>query len=569
MRDDTRRLICKRIEALEKGFRQNIGLIGPQGFGKSSILQDVYSQFSKIKTFIPIYVNVRYLGFENFVDSWCGSILTGLFAGQQNQPYSNLPSLLQAADPIVPQTVAKIRQLKKVIRREKNTASIRELFSITGFLAEESGKKVILMIDEFQELQKLPTQDPFAVLGREIMVEKDTLYLVSSSSPIKANEIFHDKLSMLFGNFEVIELAPFGFERTALYLDNAMPGITFSRDQKSFMIRLTNGHPRYLQIITERIRESLNRQENRELEFSMDVSINVPKGKFIQAFHRELIDEGGRLYHFMNQKMLACRGIAKDYSPYLNAMLAITHGKRKTLAIAAHIEKKLSETKKILQRLMNEELIEKKGSFYTIEDTLFRFWLKEVFEAQSHIFEPSGRLLSEHLQNALLRQYEYSEIQNRKDLSVHLGRLFKEFRNDVLEVDHKKIRFPQFSEIAVHPDHGRNFPILAKGEKMRWICQVSRERVTEDDVVSFLDETKRFKKGTKKRMMFTLSGIDQNAKLLAQTSKIQLWDLRELNLMLDLYDLPKIIMLDQCVEAKKSSCPPKTKKTSVAVAINS
>ena len=40
-----------------------------------------------------------------------------------------------------------------------------------------------------------------------------------------------------------------------------------------------------------------------------------------------------------------------------------------------------------------------------------------------------------------------------------------------------------------------------------------------------------------------LHGIEQNAKLLAQEAKIQLWSLRDFNALLDLYDLPKMIPL--------------------------
>ena len=45
-----------------------------------------------------------------------------------------------------------------------------------------------------------------------------------------------------------------------------------------------------------------------------------------------------------------------------------------------------------------------------------------------------------------------------------------------------------------------------------------------------------------RKVLIVLGGIDQNAKLIAQEAKMQLWDLRVLNGLLDLYDLPKIIL---------------------------
>ena len=54
-------------------------------------------------------------------------------------------------------------------------------------------------------------------------------------------------------------------------------------------------------------------------------------------------------------------------------------------------------------------------------------------------------------------------------------------------------------------------------------------------------DTKRLFK-IQRKVLIVLGGIDQNAKLIAQEAKMQLWDLRILNGLLDLYDLPRIIL---------------------------
>ncbi len=52
--------------------------------------------------------------------------------------------------------------------------------------------------------------------------------------------------------------------------------------------------------------------------------------------------------------------------------------------------------------------------------------------------------------------------------------------------------------------------------------------------------------------MIILAGIDQNAKLIAQEAKIQLWGLRSFNMLLDLYDQPKMILLPKKEENETS-----------------
>jgi len=63
--------------------------------------------------------------------------------------------------------------------------------------------------------------------------------------------------------------------------------------------------------------------------------------------------------------------------------------------------------------------------------------------------------------------------------------------------------------------------------------------------MAFLDEIKRSRTRVKERLLITLRGIDQNARLMAQNGKIQILGLRDLNVLLELYDLPKIMILEE------------------------
>ena len=148
-----------------------------------------------------------------------------------------------------------------------------------------------IMIDEFQDLASLPASDPFALLGREVMVGKNILYIASSSKPRQAREIFHDKLSMLFGNFEIIELKPYDSEQILHFWKAKFPDKRFSDAQKRFLIRFANGTPAYLELLADQ----LDRLLKSEVSFWSDVEDKV----FLQAFFNELFDPRGRIsLHF-------------------------------------------------------------------------------------------------------------------------------------------------------------------------------------------------------------------------------------------------------------------------------
>lgn len=533
MRDILRMRIEKRIEAHQKGYRQNVGLIGRAGLGKTRLLAELYRSLSLPSSQISVYIDARAVDYEHFAERWLGALLVGLLKSLAQEVPATFQGLLAAAG-LVPKTAERIRHLKKLMRQEKTASSVRGLFSIPNLLAEETGKKVILMIDNFQALEALPVPDPFGILGKEIMVDKNVLYLVTSSSPARAREIFREKLSLLFGNFEVIELAPLGFEETADFLGKQLEGRSLTGSQKRFFMRMTDGIPLYLELLTEGLRPRLSENPR-----------DVPSEEIVEVFHHELFSRKGRLYSLFENRLEAFRRLAKESSSCLKALVAISCGRRRVSAIAAAIGKKTRETQKILQRLAQEGGVTPCGSFYLLEDPLFRFWLREVFQKLQESYGPDPSLRSRGLLQALSTEMAAAETEETVDITGRVEALFKEFHNDVIEMDERKWRCPQFSEIVFRPTNGRFFPLLARGSKERWLCQVTRERVCEEDLHLFLDEWKRMRRKVGRRILIALGGIDQNAKLVAQEAGIQLWDLRFFNALLDLYDLPKIILLSE------------------------
>ncbi|MBI3307412.1 MAG: hypothetical protein HYZ84_06390 [Candidatus Omnitrophica bacterium] len=533
LRDPIRAKIQKRIEDLQKGYRQNVGLIARSGLGKTHLLLSIYRSSLGISNLIPVYLPADILGFDHFAECWIGALVSGLFVSQSVPYPKNFASLLQAAEPIIPRTLEKIRHFKKMMRHEKNAACLKELFSLSTVLAEETGKKILFILDEFHALQALPAQDPFSLLGREIMVGKNTLYLVASSTPERAREIFREKLSMLFGNFEVIEIKPLSFDETAEFLTERLPGVSWTEMQKKFFIRMTDGNPDYLSLLTEQIFRLLPSDFDGHLSFD----------HIKEAFTRELFNRRGRIALTFENRLDSCALMIKDPYPYIGALLAISSGRKKLLGVSTFIQKTAGETKAVLQRLVQEDIIAKRGSFYILEDPLFRFWLNHVYSKRHSNYSPDEESLNQDLRQSLSEEFYAMENEDRIDITARVEMLFKEFRNDMVELNDKKVRCPHFSEIAFRPTNGRVFPLHARTSKARWFCQIARERVVEEDVGIFLEELKRIRKNVQRKIFVTLGGIDQNAKLMAQQANIQLWDLRSFNALLELYGLPKMILM--------------------------
>ena len=82
-REDVLQTLKKRSDAFQKGYRQNIGIVGEPFTGKSSILAQFLRQFSSPNV-ISILIRVQEVdSFQAFFQKWLGAYCAD---GNQTQP---------------------------------------------------------------------------------------------------------------------------------------------------------------------------------------------------------------------------------------------------------------------------------------------------------------------------------------------------------------------------------------------------------------------------------------------------------------------------------------------------
>ncbi len=530
-RRDVLERLTKRLRAFESGYRHNVGLIGPAWVGKSSIL----AQFLKIersKNTIPIFIRIEETdSFQAFSRKWLGSILYAYQRYLELAPPKDYQTLIKQMKRRLPHVLKRMRTARRLADSGQFDSSYREHLALLATLAQESGKKILLVMDEFDRIANLPLSDPFSQLGKEVMVQKDAMFIVSSSKPDEARYIFQEKLSLLFSNFEPIELGNLNFDEGESWIAERLGAAFQDRFLRRVLLGITNAHPYYLDILIKRLESLLATREQKQ----------VTKVLLAQAFEEELFSHQGTLYqHFLMQVFQLTRN--RFNVVYADVLLSIALGKKKISQVAKFLEKPADEVKKILQRLLHDRFVEKKGVFFAVPDSLYRFWLQEVYYLKRASFDLDLTDTRQAFRKSIERTFEFFAKEDSKDVSRRIEELFRQFGNEIVELGRKKIKCPRFSDVQFKPTNGRVFPVVAKNQNTKWMFQIVRERAREEDVRLFLDDMNKLKSTVQKKVMITLRGVELNAKLLAQESKIQLWDLRELNALLDLYNQPKLIL---------------------------
>lgn len=522
-------LLEKRLEAFQKGYRQNVGIIGPPFIGKSTLVQTFLRSAAQTEI-IPIFFSCQeFDSFERFSERWMSELLFGFHHAFQKPLPKNFQFLIRSLKGTIPKTLQRMRSVRKLVFKRRYDHAFQELLSLSSLLYQECSRKIVMILDDFDRLSELALKDPFHDLGKEIMIQKETMFVVTSSRPSRSFSIFREKLSLLFGNFEVIELGPFDFEESRELIDESLPERNLEGVLKHFLIRMTDGHPYYLDLLLDRLKRCAAGTEltNREV--------------VIEALTQELYEARGMLYqHFQSRLYRLAQG--RPWPLFADVLLAIALGHKKLSQIGRFLNQKGGDVKKISERLLNSEIIEKHGSLFQIPDPLFRFWLGKIYHRERFLIERVPVANIQCFRSDVSQAIDESLLGDKQELPKMIEELFLKFRNDIVELNKRKFKCPQFTEVFSRPNNGRVFPVFARNTHTRWLCQVLSGPVVEDDIHTFLQDLKRLRGVIHKRLIVGLRGIDLNAKLLAQEAKIQYLDLRNFNFLLDLYGKPKLVI---------------------------
>jgi AAA+ ATPase superfamily predicted ATPase len=529
-RKEVSALLEKRLESFLKGYRQNVGIIGQPLIGKTSVVRFFLNRISNHNEIIPVFFSCQeFDSFERFSEKWMGEILFA-FQTALGQPFpENVQTLLRANKSAIPKTMARMKLVKRLVLKKRYDQAYQELLSLSGIMQQESGRKVLMILDEFDRLSELGLKDPFSNFGKEMMVQKETMFLVTTSRPERGLAIFREKLSLLFANFEIVKLGPFDFDECREFMNSHFLLSRFSEALRRFVIRMTNGCPYYLEVLASRLERC-----------AFEAHLNDRK-LLIEAFKQELDSPDGVLNHYFQGRIYeSAQG--KPWPFFADVLTALALGYKKLFQTARFLKVKSTDLKKAFDRLVLMEMVEKHGSFYHVPDPLFRFWLEQVcyrrrfltcrspIAGAKRFEEEADEIMEEHIR------------EDQEELPKRMSQLLLKFQNDSVELNGKKFGCPHFTEVAFRPNNGRVFPVYAKNGSARWLCQILSNPVTEEDVRTFCQDLKHYKFPIQKKLVVGLRGIDLNAKLLAQEAKIQYLDLKTLNVLLDLYDKPKLVV---------------------------
>jgi hypothetical protein len=531
-RQEVMDLLRKRVLALKDGYRQNVALTGQSLAGKSSILHH-FLYAIKEEDLVPVYVEVVKEPFRTFANKFVATLLYNALVKRGIAASDDMGSLVEASSRALPRTYAAIKHINSSIDKGELDEAYLQLLGLTSVLKAETGISCIVILDEFDNLEFLGIKNPFLNFGKVIMIQKDTMYMVSSSRNEAIKKILSEKLSLLFGNFEIVRISGFDSTTALSFLETRLADFELEDGIKEFLVSFTEGNPFYLDKFVSRLKDGAISR----------MSTCIDSDAVIGAILDLVYNSNGVIHQYLFSYLLESLD-SRHREWHLSILASIANGRNRREEVSRAIRAtKRSEVSKGLAALTSLGILTRSGVFYRIGDGMLRFWLKQVYERRREMLVDSVLSKADIFSREIRAYLEDFREAAKKDTVTTLRELFDRFSNELVQIDSKYSRLPHFTktETRTFPD-GKPF-VAASFRGKSWVVAPYEHDVSENDIVDYIRNVKALDWQISNKVIIHLRNMDSNAKLLAKELKITLWDLATTNMLLEAYGKRPMVIL--------------------------
>ena len=524
-------LLKKRVLDLKEGYRQNVALFGNRYIGKTTILRQFLANLDE--EIAVVYIDVENKDFRSFLDQFVGSLLCNYSRHRKLPLYEDVVLLLESVQESIPHTVSVIRKIYKDYHAKKLSTSFHGLLALPEIFTNETGRVCVLVLDEFHRLEEVTVPNAFAHLGKKIMTQKKCLYVVTSSHPQQAKKILLEKLSLLFGNFEMISVDPIDPQTSRQFIEETLQGIIIKEPLRDFLVDFTGGYPLYLHLICNEL-----------------VSLSVLHGQdevFIpalaQAVENTIFNRWGlisRHFELMVQELAAGKG--NQIIPAF--LMSLANDKHKADDLCAELGFKKNQVAGKINRLKEEGVIFKNGNFYYFRDKLLKYWVKYIFQPRLKDMGGDPQQRRERFHQEFQSCVENFNATSAKDLPLRIMELLYCFDNEAFDLNGRKYKLPVFREIVpwkISNEQGQSLNVIkALTNEDVWLIAVKGENVSEAEVSALLEESRKNASKPQRHLIISLKTLDENTRLKALQERCWIWNEDEINTLLALFNKPYI-----------------------------
>lgn len=504
----------KRIKAFTLGYRQNIALLGSDNEEISYLLNN-YLEKNKSEELTYLYASSTYAGGKEFFKAIAFSLLS-----DYTRKSEHLDNLINYASPVLTSTTNFIKDCLK----KESVCFLDVLETINKFI-NESNRSCVLIIEEFLNLSRV-FNDFYQGFSKFIILQRNCMIVLTTSNTRDAEKIFSGELNLLFGNFEKVSLSESSSLTNYFYLKNLLKPLSPSPFLLSFFVNILGANISYYDLIAETIKKDYPDENDKTLIISViKKSLGLKETYLFQKFIK---------------KIDLLKFYFKDSTLIIKLLLALSQGYLRKKELASLNLYSSGELMSRLQKLLDLNYIENLGNIYKLKDSLFSFWLTSIFKLyfSPPVLNPQQKkiLLKRELEEKII----IFEEEIAKDKLKKIMELFSSFKNDTLRLGKNKYQLPAVENAKIISYPTRDFHLLISEGKEVVFAGIKEKNVEDNDIFDFIEKGYNIKGKRVKKIFISLDSLPPTARLIAKNNKLTIWDVNEINRLLNIYNRPVV-----------------------------
>ena len=356
------------MTAFKKGSGKNIALLGARKSGKTLIVKE---HLKNIKDSLPVYIDFEKISLnpENFSVEFVGNIIFNFL----KKPLADYKKFLLIENLIKTENELKSKNSFLLIKTIENELLkikpdqkllVQTAFNFVQTLAKDTNKQFLVVLDNFENIFDLNNFLQIKDILSMINLESENISYIVTSSAIKQSLAALKK-------FECYEIKNLD-RKESFELSESIIGKNDKANEEIF--RLSNGQPLVNILISEKYNEL------------KDVK---------KSFLIELLQKGNLLYDYCNDSFNYYYNQARGQTLLKTILKVVANEELRLSEIAKKIYRSAPVTKSILERLIEVDVICKKGNKFYFTDNVLRLWLKLTSHGYEFDDVPDDKILDE------------------------------------------------------------------------------------------------------------------------------------------------------------------------------
>ena len=352
----------------------DLHLSGLRRIGKSMLIKEFILRHASDSTVLPVYINIEELSEtpEDFAVKFIGWQLYWLYGKGETLPlpYLQLSTLIfQVQDHTLREALQPLVQELGRARPDRQRL-LQEAFAFPALVAQVTGRRVLLFLDEFQEIARLTNFNNSKNILKLLRAAKDratnVAWCICGSIISEMDAITRESQSPLFGQFSHLALYPYTraesenlIRKFIPQLDNRLVGL---------LHHYSAGSPFYLVQLLRRLNMFAHRGES--------LTENLIKRSFIA----ETLSPGGLIHAYCTYLYNISLQRAKGYG-VLRAILdlvAINDDPMTQSELARQLRMTQGAVRTNLKELEHIGLLHERDRHYYYTDAILRYWVAYV-----------------------------------------------------------------------------------------------------------------------------------------------------------------------------------------------